>query len=233
VAWYAARVRASRLAAVALFVAMSGQASAGEPVAVELVLALDTSASVDSREFALEIDGLAQAFRDPEVVAAIENLEPLGAAISVMQWGGPNDTRVVVPWTKVGSGRQSRALAHLLSRMLRWQNSSVTSIRSAIVGGAALIAMPQYEGARRIIDVSGDGPDNASLDLESVRRAVEAQGVTINGLAIESEDGALTGYYRDNVAAGQGCFVVTARDYADFARAIREKLLRELRPVQS
>ncbi|MFL5258700.1 MAG: DUF1194 domain-containing protein [Hyphomicrobiales bacterium] len=221
------------MAMLLLLAPLFSPASAGEPVAVELVLALDTSASVDSREFALQVDGLAQAFRDPEIVSAIENLRPLGAAIAVMQWGGPNDTRMVVPWTKVGSGRESRALAHVLSRMLRWQNSSVTSIRSAMTGGAALLATPEYEGARRIIDISGDGPDNASLDLESVRRAVEAQGITINGLAIESEDGALTGYYRDNVMAGPGCFVVTARDYADFARAIREKLLRELRPVQS
>lgn len=212
---------------------MAQAAKAGEPVAVELVLALDSSASVDRNEFALEVDGLAAAFRDPEVIAAVENLKPLGAAIAVIQWGGQGDTRVVVPWTGVQSARDSKAFAHVISRMQRWQRSSVTSIRSAMADGEALIQSDGYDGVRRVIDISGDGEDNASLDLETVRQAVGAAGTTINGLAIEDEDSGLTAYYRDHVITGAGSFVVTARDYADFARAMKEKLLRELRPLES
>jgi Ca-activated chloride channel homolog len=208
-------------------------ARAGEPVAVELVLALDTSASVDSREFALETGGLVAAFRDPDVIAAIDNLKPLGAAISVIQWGGPGDSKVAVPWIRIGSAREAKAFAHVLSRMQRWQKSSVTSIRSAMADGKAMIDTGDYEGVRRVIDISGDGADNSSLDLHEVRNQVHAAGITINGLAIEAEDARLTSYYRDNVIIGSGCFVETARDYSDFARAIKEKLLRELKPIES
>src|SRR4029078_12803776 len=79
---------ASHLALVLCLSIMAEAVRAGEPVAVELVLALEGSASVDRNEFALEVDGLAAAFRDPEVIAAVENLKPLGAAIAVIQWGG-------------------------------------------------------------------------------------------------------------------------------------------------
>src|SRR4051795_5933508 len=95
-AWRSARGRASRIGLALLLSGFALEARAGEPVGVALVLALDTSASVDSREFALEVDGLVQAFRDPDVVSAIENLRPLGAAVAVIQWGGPKDTKLVV-----------------------------------------------------------------------------------------------------------------------------------------
>ena len=61
-------------------------------VAIELVLALDSSASVDRTEFQLQLDGLAQAFRDPEVLQAVDNLKPLGVAVAVLQWGAPGET---------------------------------------------------------------------------------------------------------------------------------------------
>src|SRR5205814_10428023 len=97
--------------------------------------------------------------------------------------------------------------AHVISRMQRWQRSSVTSIRSAMADGEALIRSDAYDGVRRVIDISGDGADNSSLDLETVRQAVGAAGTTVNGLAIEDEDSGLTVYYRDHVITGAGSFV--------------------------
>jgi hypothetical protein len=231
--WNRWRGGASRLLGLLCLLTITAATQAGEPVAVQLVLALDTSASVDSNEFALEVDGFAQAFRDPDVIAAVENLKPLGAAVAVLQWGGPGDSKVVVPWIRLDSARDAKAFAHVISHMQRWQRSSVTSIRSAMADGKALIEIGSFNGVRRVIDISGDGADNSSLDLDVVRKEVGDAQITINGLAIEAEDGRLTQYYRDNVITGAGSFVETARDYTDFARAIKEKLLRELRPIES
>jgi hypothetical protein len=232
--WCLARGGASRLVTIlCLSVAALSIARAQEPIAVELVLALDSSASVDRKEWQLQVDGIAQAFRDPDVITAIARLKPLGVAVTVMEWGGIGDTKVVLPWMHLRDGRDARAFAHVASGIQRWQRSSVTSIRSAMADGKVLIDTNAYDGGRRVIDISGDGADNSSLDLRQMRLAVEAAGITINGLAIESEDGRLTAYYRDNVIAGAGCFVETARDFNDFARAIKEKLLRELRPLES
>jgi hypothetical protein len=231
--WNEGRGGASRFAVLLCLCAGASFAGADQPAAVELVLALDSSASVDRDEFALEVHGLSQAFRDPEVIRSIGNLGPSGVAVAIIQWGGPGDAKVVVPWIQVQSARDCKALAHIISRMQRWQRSSITAIGSAMTEGKALIESNGYDGARRIIDISGDGADNASGDLEAKRQAAETAGITINGLAIESDDAGLTSYYRDHVIAGNGAFVVTARDYADFARAMKEKLLRELRPLQS
>jgi hypothetical protein len=231
--WSWGRGGASRLVVLLCLLTAASLGRADEPVAVELVLALDSSASVDRNEFALQRDGLAWAFRDPEVIAAVESLKPLGAALSIIQWGGPGDTIVIVPWLRIESARDSKAFAHVISRMQRRQRSSVTSIRSAMADAKHLIESNEYEGVRRVIDISGDGIDNTSLDLQKVRSEVHDAGITINGLAIESEDTRLTAYYRDNVIVGAGSFVETARDFTDFARAIKEKLLRELRPIES
>ena len=60
-------------------------------------------------------------------------------------------------------------------------------------------------------------------------RAIAA-GVTINGLAIVSEDPFLADYDRLTAIGGAGAFVLTATGYESFAEAIRLKLLRELAP---
>ena len=101
--WLAARGIASLPLA-----ALPAMADGGQPVVVELVLALDSSASVDRKEFQLQLDGLALAFRNPEVLEAVDNLRPLGAAVAVVQWGAPGETRVVLPFTSTDHVRNSR-----------------------------------------------------------------------------------------------------------------------------
>jgi Protein of unknown function (DUF1194) len=108
-----------------------------------------------------------------------------------------------------------------------------TSIASALDDGVALLAVNGFDGQRRIIDVSGDGVDNSGLDLAAARANALQSGVGINGLAIQSEDPGLSEYYRLYVISGADSFVITATDFSDFARAIKEKLLRELRPLGS
>jgi hypothetical protein len=219
---------------VAVFMLASAvRAGAPEPVAVELVLALDASASVDAREFRLQLDGLAAALKDPDVGAAIDDLRPLGAAIAIVQWGGPKDTRIVIPFTHIASARDAKALGHLAGLIQRWHRASETSIAAAMRDGRLLIESNAFDGGRRVIDISGDGPDNGGIDLEWTRTQMGLAGITVNGLAIEQEERGLAAYYRDHVITGEGAFVETARDYEDFARAMREKLLRELRPLSS
>ena len=223
---------ASRLLLALLLLA--GPARAQQTtVAVELVLALDASASVDRQEFALQVEGLAAAFRDPEVGRAVEDLEPLGAAIAVVQWGAPGETRVVVPFTELHSIRDSKAFGFRMGLIHRFIWASETSIATGIADSAALIARNAYDGQRKVIDVSGDGEDNGSADLEAARQAAHRAGIVINGLPIMADSPDLADYYRARVIIGPECFVEPARDFDDYARAIRDKLLKELRPLAS
>ena len=217
---------------MALFCVLA-PAHAEEPVAIELLLALDSSASMNAEEFDLQVQGIAQAFRDPEILKAVKNLEPLGVAIAVSQWGGPGESRIVVPFTAIKTTREAKAFGFRVSLGSRSFYAASTSITTAIEDGVALLDTNKFDGQRKVIDISGDGPDNSGLDLPAARANSQKQGVAINGLAIESEDGGLTKYYEENVIIGADAFVVTAKDFSDFARAIKEKLLRELRPLGS
>jgi hypothetical protein len=203
------------------------------PVAIELVLALDCSASVDGGEFDLQLQGLAQAFRDPEIAAAIDRLKPFGAAVAVIQWGGPGETRIVLPFTHLENGRDAKAFGFRAGLMPRWMRASSTSIATAIADGTTLIAQNGFDGQRLIIDVSGDGRHNGNANLDAARELARQAAITVNGLAIEAEDGSLRDYYRERVIIGADSFVEPARDFEDFTRVIREKLLRELRPLES
>lgn len=229
--WSLSRGMASRLLFVAV---LAGPAAALEtPVAVELVLALDSSASIDRKEFQLQLDGLALAFRDPEVQQAIENLKPLGAAIAVVQWGAAGETRIVLPFTELHTARDSKAFGFRIGLIRRWMRASATSIATAIDDSRALIEGNEYDGQRRVIDVSGDGPDNSGLDIEAARQRAGQAGIVINGLPIMADQDGLDLYYRDHVIIGPDSFIEPARDFEDYIRAIREKLLKELRPLAS
>jgi hypothetical protein len=219
-----------------IWLAVLASAASAQPrtsVAVELVLALDSSASIDRNEFRLQLDGLAWALRDPDVLAAVDALNPHGTSIAVIQWGGPGDTRVVVPFTHLTAARDAKAFAHLISLIQRWHRASETSIASAIEDGVHLLETNAFDGVRKVIDVSGDGIHNSIVNLDAARRLAAAKAITINGLAIEGDDNTLSAYYAENVIVGADAFVEKARDFEDFARAMREKLLKELRPLES
>jgi Protein of unknown function (DUF1194) len=221
------------VAGVAIFASVAGRAQEQTDVAVELLLALDSSASMNAQEFALQIKGIAAAFRDPAVHAAIKDLEPYGVAIGVSQWGGPGESRIVVPFTHIKSARDAKAFGYRISLGTRSFYAASTSIAHAIEDGLGLMEVNGFTGQRRVIDISGDGVDNGGGDLAAARDLALAQAITINGLAIESESEGLTAYYQENVATGADSFVIKADGFADFARAMREKLLRELRPLGS
>ncbi|MFO1034344.1 MAG: DUF1194 domain-containing protein [Hyphomicrobiales bacterium] len=202
------------------------------PVSIELVLALDASASMDRNEFDMQVKGLVEAFRDPEVMEAIRNLGPHGAAVAVTQWGGPGEARVILPFAHLTTEASSRAFAFRLSRTQRGFIASSTSVATAINDGLRQMDRNSFVGDRRVIDISGDGIDNAGTDLQAAREAAASAHVEVNGLPIGDEEG-LQDYYRTKVIVGPDAFTVPARDFYDYPRAIKEKLLRELRPIAS
>ena len=203
-------------------------------MALELLLAVDASTSVDAREFRLQRDGLAQAFVSEEVLRAIASAGPRGIAVALMEWAGPRQQEIVVDWTHITDETDARAFAARLRAAPRVV-SGFTDIRTAIDVARIEIARNAFEGARKVIDVSGDGTaSNGSPD--AARDRALAQGMTINGLVIYSQEYdlgdlanmAILAHYRFRVIGGPGAFIEVAEDFEDFARAIRRKLLREI-----
>jgi Protein of unknown function (DUF1194) len=203
------------------------------PVAVELVLALDASASMDRKEFDLQVKGLSAAFRDAAVLEAIKNLGPTGVAIAVSQWGGADEAKVIIPFTHIRTARDAKAFGFKVGRARRAFLASTTSIATAISHGVSLLDENAFHGDRRVIDISGDGADNGGLDLNAARDLALNSGMVVNGLPIDADATGLAAYYKDNVIIGTDAFIEPAADFADYARAIREKLVRELRPIGS
>jgi len=197
-------------------------------VDLQLVLALDSSGSVNFREFELQAVGIAHALRDPEVIEALEHWTPGGIAVSVVQWSGQRQQVVAVDWTVVGDRVSVQALAMRIEAMGR-SIIGETAIGDVLRFAIEHLERPPFRGARRIIDVSGDGKSNAGVAPGPLRDAAAAAGITVNGLAILNDDLTVDLYYADHVIGGPDAFVMTARDYRDFVRAMRLKLLREIR----
>ena len=192
-----------------------------------LVLAVDVSLSVDADEFAVQRDGTARALLDPGVKAAL--LANGSVMLSFMQWSGRNDHSVSVPWTRVGSPAALQEFSAQLGRVNRgfW---SETAPGSAIAKARDLHRRAPTECARKVIDISGDGIENTGLRTRIASENAVADGITINGLVILGDDDRVEPFYRHNVIGGDGAFVERANGFADYPRAIRDKLLKELPP---
>jgi hypothetical protein len=197
------------------------------PVDLALALAVDVSASVDFGEFGLMIGGYAEAFRDAELAARLTSGAHGAAAIAMLFWSGPGARDLAVPWTRVATAEQAAALAKAIEDAPRIVPAGATALGEGLAAAAALLARCPYPAGRRVIDVSGDGSNNAGIPVSAGRAAALALGATINGLAVVNEEPDLEDYFRDEVIGGTGAFVIRAEDYAAFAQAIRRKLHRE------
>ncbi len=201
--------------------------SAGVEVDTALVLAVDSSTSVDLDEFTLQMNGLAAAFRDEAVVAAALGGSTGKTAVLLLEWSNANWQRVNIPWTLLASPADCAALATEMENAPRLIYGGGTAIGSAID-----FALRQFRNApaagRKVIDVSGDGRANLGRKPALARDAAVRAGVTVNGLAIVNEEADLVAHFEAEVIGGPGAFVIEAKDYDDFRRAIREKLLQEL-----
>ena len=186
------------------------------------------SSSVDAAEFDLQIGGLANAFRHPDVISAIRSVGANGIAVSLVQWSGPGQQDVAVDWTRVFDAASAAGFADRIETSSR-QLLGTTSIDKVLLFSRQILGSNGFTGRRLAVDVSGDGPTNFGPDPDRMRDLAVAAGITINGLAILNEVPDLDHYYRDHVIGGPGAFMMTATDYSDFGTAIRRKLVREIR----
>ena len=217
--------RAFRAAALAVAIALSATAPS-RACETALLLAIDVSNSVDIAEYRLQVDGMADALLDPEIREVMLRGR---VALSVMQWSGVDQQVLSIPWRRMETPADVAAFALEARNMRRAYIASNTA-----PGDAIRAALRQFEPvedcARHIIDISGDGPENAGSGTPAARREAELRGVVINGIAIESIGLSITQYYRRAIVTRYG-FVITARRHRDYPRAIREKILRELTMV--
>lgn len=195
---------------------------------LKLVLALDASSSVARGEFDLQVQGLAQAFRHPQVQNAIASLGGLGMAVTVMQWSSPARQRVAIPWMRLNVPDDAATFAGRLAGMPRFVGSGGTATGQAIAFAQALMNSSSFSAQRRVIDISGDGRANMGKRPARVRDKAVAEGLTINGLAILNEEPHVDRYYARDVIGGNGAFLMTADSYPSFQEAIRRKLVREI-----
>lgn len=226
------RSRSVRLRRLILFLfallAFGQTPARAESVALELVLAIDSSSSVDFSEFDLQARGLAEAFRHPEVHNALRAMGEPGIAVTVLQWAGARRQKIAVPWRRIAGPAQANTFAEALIAMPRYVVRGGTAIGDALDVAIREIAENGFEGRRRVIDVSGDGRSNMGRPPRALRDRALAAGITLNGLAILNEEAGVDRYYLDHVIGGDGAFLMTATDYRQFAEAIRRKLVREI-----
>ncbi len=214
----------------------AAQAAFDKPVDLELILGVDVSRSIDIGEAQLQREGYIEAFRDPGVIRAITSGMFGRIAVEYFEWAGLSHREIVADWTLIDSKKSAHAFGAALGREFPG------SARRTSISGAIDFATPWfdgngYEGTRRVIDLSGDGPNNGGDLVTASRTRALATGVTINGLPILDESGGMYSYYnipdldlyyRNCVIGGPGAFIVVAADFKDFARAVRRKLILEI-----
>ena len=207
---------------------IAAPAPAGTPVELELVLAVDASSSVDDGEFALQMRGIAAAFRHADVQAAIRGIGDRGIAVALIQWSEFVSQKRAVGWTLVRDAAGAAALADDIAAAGRVIPGGGTAIYGVVNFALHQFDVNGYDGRRRVIDVSGDGRSDLLVPTTAARDRAVRRGVTINGLTILDDEPALDEYYRRYVIGGAGAFVMTAADYDAFAEAIAAKLVREI-----
>jgi hypothetical protein len=227
------------LLAVLATIVFVSPAIAAEQVDLLLVLASDVSRSVDAAKFKLQRDGYVAAISNPRVIEAIKSGPHGRIAICFIEWSGVGAQKVVIDWTVIDGTKAAQDFASQLDEAQR-SFADRTSISGGIDFAMAQLEHAPFEAARRTIDVSGDGTNNSGRDVTAARDEALAQGVTINGLVILSEQplswnadhtnppGGLEAYYRNNVTGGPNSFVLVAENFNTFGQAILNKLVAEV-----
>ena len=203
----------------------SSTISASSACDLALAFAVDVSGSIDGPDYRTQMTGLADALRDPVVANALADRM---SRLLVVQWTGEGQQTISIPWTPVRSAADVHALAARIETLDRAWSRNPTAIGEALVFTAAAFGQVP-ECLRRVIDVSGDGVSNEGRVPGPLRATLDAQGIQVNALAIETSDrGRITQYYERHVIAGPGAFVQTAAGFGQFHRAMRDKLQREI-----
>lgn len=207
-------------------------------VDVELFLAVDVSRSMSPAELEIQRRGYAEALRSDDVIEAITEGLIGKIALTYVEWAGPGSQREIVPWTIIDGAEAAIAVSERLALAF---NPAMrrTSISGAIDYARRDIMENDLVGLRRVIDISGDGPNNQGLPVQLARDRALADGIIINGLPLMTQDGIdafgrdfhlerLDIYYQTCVIGGPGSFVIPVLDWEEFARAVRRKLVLEI-----
>src|SRR5580700_7953030 len=223
---------------VAAAIVIPTAARAAEDVDLLLVLAVDVSRSIDATKFQLQREGYA-AVADPHVLEAIHTGRTGRIGLTFVEWSGVGAQKVVIDWTTIGDTDSAKGFGDRLLEAPR-SFADRTSISGAIEFAMGQLDKAPYEAARRTIDVSGDGTNNAGRDVAMLRDEAVAKGITINGLVILSDNpmswnpdhtnppGGLANYYRNNVVGGPSAFVMVAENFNSFGQAIIKKMIAEV-----
>ncbi len=217
------------------FLVLAAPAKAQTEVDVELVLAVDVSRSMTPAELEIQRRGYAEALSSDEVFKTIDKGMIGRIAVTYLEWAGSGSQTVVIPWTLIETRDDAQALA---DRLTSWFNDGMrrTSISGALLYGADSFELNDFVGLRRVIDVSGDGPNNSGALVLDARSQVLARGITINGLPLMTRDAFsdrwgipdLDIYYQNCVIGGPGAFVIPVLTWDQFAKAVRRKLVLEI-----
>lgn len=209
--------------------------AAAEKVDVELVFAVDGSGSIDENEFRLQRAGYAAAITHRDILTTITSGAHRRIAVAFIEWGGEGSIHTIVDWMVIADAASAKAFA---SRLLAAPRRALgyNSISGAILKATAMIASNKYDGTRKIIDVSGDGPQIGGPPLVPARAAALSQGITINALVVAFRGGVIGGggglplseHYRREIIGGRGAFVMIADNKRRFAISILQKLVREI-----
>ncbi len=189
-----------------------------------LLLAVDVSGSVESSEFRIQMDGLADGLRDPIVSDALVRAQ---AKVMLVQWTGSSRQQITIPWTALHSFPELEAFANRVQAAPReWRNFSTA------IGEALAYSMKEFQlvpdCSRHLIDLSGDGYSNEGIEPATLRPKLRTAKITVNAIAIEESEPDLTAYFYENVIVGDGAFVMSASGFDDYPDSIRRKLLREV-----
>jgi hypothetical protein len=214
------------LALTALSAAVIGGVAPALAASVALVMAVDVSDSVSSERYLLQHDGIARAFETPRLIDAIA-ASPGGIEALVLEWSDPDKIVVTVGWTRIVD-RASAAEFAAAVRATKRTSHGLTAIGAAMLAAGEAFDRAPEPAANEVIDVSGDGMSNFGPAPAGVRDQLVTQGITINGLAILTEEPWLAEYYRQNVIGGDAAFCLVAEGMDTFAEAMLKKLVQEV-----
>jgi hypothetical protein len=204
-------------------------------VDIELVIAVDVSYSMDLDELAVQREGYAQAIVSKDFLQAMKTGPNSKIAVTYFEWSASSDQKIIIPWRVIDGPESADAVANEIMKT-PVRRGSRTSISGAIYFAMPLFDKNPYKGLRRVIDISGDGPNNNGAPVVGAREEALSKGIVINGLPIMVKEPSystmdidnLDWYYEDCVIGGPGSFVVSIKDREQFKEAIRTKLILEV-----
>jgi uncharacterized protein DUF1194 len=218
----------SRLLALVIAMILLGAAPCrAESVDLALVLAVDVSGSIDTERFNIQRNGYAAAFGNRAVIDAIAAGVHGAIVATFVEWSGPDHQQQTIGWTLIKDASSAAGFGKAIAEASR-AYADWTSISGAVDFAMGLLDHGDFAADRRVIDVSGDGPNNSGRPVTEARDAALAAGITINGLPITTTEPTLDVYYRDNVVGGAGAFTIVVADFDSFANGVLNKLVKEI-----